>query len=196
MLTLTVSLPALRPPTCGKGIISENDCPKASSLQVGMFFLALYTIAIGTGGTKPNISTMGADQFDEFEPKEKSLKLSFFNWWMFSIFLGTLFSNTFLVYIQDNVSWSLGYGIPTAGLAFSVMVFLVGSPFYRHKLPSGSPLTRIAQVLVASLRKLKVHVPQDPKDLYELSMNEYATKGRYRVDHTSSLRYTIHLIPS
>ncbi|KAK4273019.1 hypothetical protein QN277_021494 [Acacia crassicarpa] len=184
LLTLTVSLPALRPPPC-----NEEGCPKASSLQVGMFFLALYIIAVGTGGTKPNISTMGADQFDDFEPKEKSRKLSFFNWWMFSIFVGTLFSTTFLVYIQDNVSWSLGYGIPTAGLAFSVIVFFVGTPFYRHKLPSGSPLTRIAQVLVASVRKWNMHVPEDPRDLHELSMNEYATRGRYRVDHTSSLRF-------
>ncbi|XP_028765519.1 protein NRT1/ PTR FAMILY 5.2-like [Neltuma alba] len=189
LLTLTVSLPALRPPPCGEGVIEEEDCQKASSLQVGMFFLALYIIAVGTGGTKPNISTMGADQFDNFEPKEKSQKLSFFNWWMFSIFFGTLFSTTFLVYIQDNVSWSLGYGFPTAGLAFSVMVFLVGTPFYRHKLPSGSPLTRMVQVVMASIRKWKVHVPEDPKDLHELSMNEYASKGRYRMDHTSSLRF-------
>lgn len=187
LLTLAVSLPALRPPPCGKGI-KEEDCQKASSLQVGIFFCALYIIAIGTGGTKPNISTMGADQFDEFEPKEKSQKLSFFNWWMFSIFFGTLFSNTFLIYIQDNVGWSLGYGLPTAGLALSVFVFLVGTPFYRHKLPLGSPMSRIVQVLVASVRKWKVKVPHDPSDLHELSMEEYTNNGRGRIDHTSSLR--------
>ena len=79
LLTLAVSVPDLRPPSCGHGI-KEADCNKqASHLQVGIFYCALYIIAVGTGGTKPNISTMGADQFDDFEPKERIQKLSFFN---------------------------------------------------------------------------------------------------------------------
>ncbi|KAG8640227.1 hypothetical protein MANES_13G037300v8 [Manihot esculenta] len=190
LLTLAVSLPALRPPSCGPSI-KEEDCDlKATALQKGIFYAALYTIAAGTGGTKPNISTMGADQFDDFEPKERVQKLSFFNWWMFSIFFGTLFSNTFLVYIQDNVGWTLGYALPTVGLAVSIAVFFVGSPFYRHKLPSGSPFTKIVQVLVAALRKQNVAVPDDPKELHELNLEEYSsTSGKFRIDHTPSLRF-------
>ncbi|XP_059660302.1 protein NRT1/ PTR FAMILY 5.2-like [Cornus florida] len=187
LLTLAVSLPALRAPSCGKGV-KEEDCKQASSLQVGVFFCALYIIAVGTGGTKPNISTMGADQFDDFEPKERFQKLSFFNWWMFSIFFGTLFSNTFLVYIQDNVDWALGYGLPTLGLAVSILVFLVGTPYYRHKEPSGSPLTRMAKVMVAAVKKWNVVVPNDPKELHELSLDEYSKSGNFKIDNTPSLR--------
>ncbi|KAF8392151.1 hypothetical protein HHK36_022493 [Tetracentron sinense] len=188
LLTLSVSLPALRPPSCEHGV-KDIDCDKrASPFQVGIFYCALYIIAVGTGGTKPNISTMGADQFDDFEPKERFQKLSFFNWWMFSIFFGTLFANTFLVYIQDKVGWSLGYGLPTLGLFISVLVFLVGTPFYRHKVPSGSPFTRMARVLVAAIRKWKVPVPDDPKELHELGSEEYAKTGKFRIDYTPSLR--------
>ncbi|KAJ6711096.1 PROTEIN NRT1/ PTR FAMILY 5.2-LIKE [Salix koriyanagi] len=188
LLTLAVSVPALRPPSCGHGIKEEGCDKPASALQKGIFYGALYIIAVGTGGTKPNISTMGADQFDDFEPKEKQQKLSFFNWWMFSIFFGTLFSNTFLVYIQDNVGWTLGYGIPTLGLALSIIIFLTGSPFYRHKLPAGSPFTRMAQVLVAAVRKWKVSLPNDPGELHELGIGESAKSARNRIDHTHSLR--------
>lgn len=190
LLTLAVSLPSLKPPQCAQGI-ADNNCPKASPLQKGVFFLALYIIAVGTGGTKPNISTMGADQFDEFEPKERSYKLSFFNWWFFSIFLGTLFSNTFLIYIQDNVGWTVGYGLPTIGLGISILVFLVGTPLYRHKLPSGSPITRMLQVYVAAIRKWKSCIPEDPKELHELNMEDYDCKGRNRIDHSSSLRLSL-----
>ncbi|KAL5792697.1 hypothetical protein ACOSP7_001291 [Xanthoceras sorbifolium] len=185
LLTLAVSVPALKPPSC----VKEDDCNKASALQTGIFYCALYIIAVGTGGTKPNISTMGADQFDDFEPKERKHKLSFFNWWMFSIFFGTLFSNTFLIYIQDNVGWTLGYGLPTIGLLVSVLVFLVGTPFYRHKLPSGSPFTRILQVLVAAATKWKEPVPNDPKVLHELSLEHYSKSKKFRIDHTPSLRF-------
>ncbi|KAI5573129.1 hypothetical protein POPTR_010G068100v4 [Populus trichocarpa] len=187
LLTLSVSLPALRPPIC-KNANVEN-CKEASTLQLAVFFGALYTLAIGTGGTKPNISTIGADQFDDFHPKEKAYKLSFFNWWMFSIFFGTLFANTILVYIQDNVGWALGYGLPTLGLVISVAIFLAGTPFYRHRQPTGSPFTRMAKVIVAALRKWKVSVPNDPKELHELDLEEYAKAGKFRIDSTPTLRF-------
>lgn len=187
LLTLTVSIPSLRPPKCGN---EQNECDiHASKFQVGIFYCALYIIAIGTGGTKPNISTMGADQFDDFHPKERSQKLSFFNWWMFSIFFGTLFANSILVYIQDHVGFAVGYALPTFGLMFSVLVFLIGTPYYRHKLPSGSPFTKIAAVLVAAIRKSNVPIPDDPNELHELHDKEYARLGKFRISSTPSLRY-------
>ncbi|GLT99317.1 hypothetical protein SLE2022_167610 [Rubroshorea leprosula] len=188
LLTLSVSIPALKPPPCTQSIV--ENCEKASTLQLAVFFGALYILAVGTGGTKPNISTIGADQFDDFHPKEKAQKLSFFNWWMFSIFIGTLFGNTVVVYVQDNVGWSLGYGLPTLGLLISLMIFLVGTPFYRHKVPSGSSFTRMARVIVAALRKWRVHLPGDPKELFELDLEEYdAKKGKFRIDSTPTLRF-------
>lgn len=190
LLTLTVSLPTLKPPPCATGI-ADKDCQRASSLQIGIFFFALYIIAAGTGGTKPNISTIGADQFDEFEPKEKSQKLSFYNWWVFYILIGTIFAQTVLVYVQDNVGFALGYGIPTIGLGVSILIFVLGTPLYRHRLPSGSPLTRMVQVFVASMRKWKVNVPIDSKELHEVTLEEYTSKGRYRINHSSSMRLVL-----
>ncbi|XP_077250805.1 protein NRT1/ PTR FAMILY 5.2-like isoform X1 [Tasmannia lanceolata] len=188
LLTLAVTIPSLKPPSCAHP--GDPGCSEsASALQLGIFFGALYTLAIGTGGTKPNISTIGADQFDDFEPKERAHKLSFFNWWMFSIFFGTLFANTFLVYIQDNVGWSIGYGLPTVGLAVSIVIFLVGTPYYRHKVPSGSPFTRMGRVIVAAIRKWSVPLPTDPKELHELDLEEYySKKNKFRIDSTPSLR--------
>ncbi|KAF7144854.1 hypothetical protein RHSIM_Rhsim04G0174400 [Rhododendron simsii] len=183
LLTLSVSVPGLRPPSCD----TTGDC-KISTLQYCMFFGALYTLAVGTGGTKPNISTIGADQFDDFEPKEKAQKLSFFNWWMFTIFVGLLFGNTVIVYIQENVGWSLGYGIPTVGLAISITVFLAGTPFYRHRKPAGSPFTRMAKVIVAAARKASITIPSDSKELYELDLEHY-TNGKTRIDSTPTLRF-------
>ncbi|KAL1294702.1 hypothetical protein HN51_055498 [Arachis hypogaea] len=187
LLTLAVSLPSLKPPQCFDKDITK--CGKASTLQLAVFYGALYTLAVGTGGTKPNISTIGADQFDDFHPKEKLHKLSFFNWWMFSIFFGTLFANTVLVYIQDNVGWSLGYALPTLGLLVSIMIFLSGTPFYRHKVPAGSTFTRMARVIVAAFRKWNVPIPKDTKEFYELDVEDYAKKGTYRIDSTPNLRF-------
>jgi len=184
LLVLSVSLPALKPRPCHAGV-----CPKASALQLGVYFGGLYIVALGNGGTKPNISTIGADQFDEFDPREKMHKLSFFNWWMFTIFLGILFSSTVLVYLQDNVSWSIGYGIPTLGLLVSIAVFLAGTKLYRHRVPQGSAFTSMGRVLAAALIKWNVPVPTDAKELHELDLEVYTRKRRFRMDSTNSMRF-------
>lgn len=185
LLTLAVSLTSLRPPPCPSG----EGCEKASNLQIGIFYLALYLLAVGAGGIKPTISTFGADQFDDFDPKEKSHKNHFFNWWMFTIFFGTLFGKTFLIYIEDNVSFGVSYAVITAALVISAVVFLIGTPFYRHKIVTGSPLKRIAGVFVRVVRNWKVKAPSDPSNLYEVDSKEYVVKGRYPIAHTSALRF-------
>uniref|UniRef100_A0A0A9EX66 Uncharacterized protein n=1 Tax=Arundo donax TaxID=35708 RepID=A0A0A9EX66_ARUDO len=189
LLTLAVSVPALKPPPCdGAGTVAT--CPRASALQLGVYFGGLYTIALGHGGTKPNISTIGADQFDDFHPAERRHKLSFFNWWMFTVFLGILFSTTVLVYLQDTVSWSVGYAVPTLALAASVAVFLAGTPLYRHKLPQGSPLSRMCKVVAAAVWKRHVPAPEDTTELHELEPDHYANRRRFRVDATAgSMRF-------
>nr|KYP37100.1 Peptide transporter PTR3-A [Cajanus cajan] len=187
LLTLSVSLPSLRPPECHE--MDVTKCKKATTLQLSVFYGALYILSVGGGGTKPNISTIGADQFDDFDPKEKAHKLSFFNWWFSSIFIGTLFAFTVLVYIQDNVGWALGYGIPTIGLAIALIAFLAGTPLYRHRLASGSSFTRIAKVIAAALRKRNEIVPVSPTELHELDVEEYTKKGKFRINSTPSLSF-------
>uniref|UniRef100_A0ACD5WW04 Uncharacterized protein n=1 Tax=Avena sativa TaxID=4498 RepID=A0ACD5WW04_AVESA len=184
LLTLSVTVKELKPPGC-----EGKVCPQASALQVGVYFGGLYIIAFGNGGTKPNISTIGADQFDDFDPQEKSHKLSFFNWWMFTIFVGILFSSTVLVYLQDNVSWSVGYGIPTLGLIASIVIFLAGTPVYRHKVPQGSAFTRMGKVVGAALYKWRVEVPADAKELHELELEAYTKRRKFRMDSTDAMRF-------
>ncbi|GLT99315.1 hypothetical protein SLE2022_167590 [Rubroshorea leprosula] len=64
LVTLLVSIPGLKPSPCTQSNV--ENCEKASTLQLAVFFGALYIPSVGTGGKKPNISTIGADQFDDF----------------------------------------------------------------------------------------------------------------------------------
>lgn len=174
LLTLAVSLKSLRP-TCTNGI-----CNKASTLQISFFYMALYTMAVGAGGTKPNISTFGADQFDDFNPNEKQIKASFFNWWMFTSFLGALVATLGLVYIQENFGWGLGYGIPTIGLLLSLVIFSIGTPIYRHKNRAAkSPARDLIRVPIVAFRNRKLELPINPSsDLYEHEHQHYISGGK------------------
>lgn len=92
--------------------IEVEDGEKATSWQWTFLIIALLFVAIGTGGIKPNVSTFGADQFNEQDEKERKEKDSFFNWFYFSINVGALIASTVIVYIQDQDMWGIGFGIP------------------------------------------------------------------------------------
>lgn len=184
-LTLSVALRTFKPPACD----ADGFCPKASSRQLGFFFFSLYLISIGTGGVKPCLQAFGADQFDEEHTKEKEMKSSFFNWWYFGLCTGALLAFTVLVYIQDNVGWSIGFGIPAVAMTIALSLFLAGTKFYRHKIPGGSPLTRVAQVVVAAALKRNIPLPSSADLLYEMHGNESLRVGRRKLLHTNRLRF-------
>lgn len=45
-----------------------------------IFYIAIYIIALATGGIKPNVSSLGADQFDMDIEQDRKESISFFNY--------------------------------------------------------------------------------------------------------------------
>jgi peptide/histidine transporter 3/4 len=163
----------------------------ASKAQVGLFYLALYVIALGIGGVKPCLSALGGDQFDEDDEEklERPMKRSFFNYWWLTVAGAGLISLTLLVYVEDRVSFGWGYGIPTVGFAVGLLIFLCGTPRYRLKRPSGSPLTQVAQVFVAAIRKFNVVVPSNALEFQEFDVYQNTSPGKRNLVHTDTLRF-------
>ncbi|PNX94099.1 peptide transporter PTR1-like protein [Trifolium pratense] len=183
LLTLSASVSGIKPTCQGK-----ENC-HATDLQSVVCFTALYLIALGTGGIKPCVSSYGADQFDDNDENEKEHKSSFFNWFYFSINIGALIASSLLVWVQDNVGWGWGFGIPAVAMAIAVGSFFSGTKLYRNQKPGGSALTRISQVIVASIRKCNVKAPADKSLLYEIADTESAIQGSRKLDHTDELRF-------
>ncbi|XP_065010392.1 protein NRT1/ PTR FAMILY 8.1-like [Musa acuminata AAA Group] len=181
-LTMTASVKGMEP-TCHDGVCDPTRA------QTAMVFVALYLIALGTGGIKPCVSSFGADQFDESDESEKKRKSSFFNWFYFSINVGALVASSVLVWIQTNVGWGWGFGIPAVVMAIAVVSFFLGTPLYRHQKPGGSPVTRVAQVIVASLRKTGAKVPDDKSLLFEVAEKESVIHGSRKLEHTDKLKF-------
>ncbi|VAI78092.1 unnamed protein product [Triticum turgidum subsp. durum] len=144
-------------------------------------YLGLYLVALGTGGIKPCATALGADQFDGADPAERVAKGSFFNWYYFSINIGSLLSATLLVWVQDNIGWTVGYAIPTVLIGFGLAVFVSGGKIYRHKPlgVGGSPLTRVCQVVVAAARNCRLELPDDTSALHENGMAQHTRQFRF-----------------
>ncbi|KAK4392545.1 protein NRT1/ PTR FAMILY 3.1 [Sesamum angolense] len=165
MVTITISaaLPQLRPPPCP----TQENCREASNLQLWVLYLALLLTSLGTGGIRPCVVTFAADQFDMSKSKTESRSWNFFNWYYFCMGIASLLALTVIVYIQDNVSWGWGLGIPTIAMGLSLVAFIFGAPLYKKIKPIGSPFVRVAQVIVAAVKKRNLVGPADPQALYE-----------------------------
>ncbi|KAJ1429778.1 Proton-dependent oligopeptide transporter family [Sesbania bispinosa] len=184
LLVLTTSLKSLTP-TCANGI-----CRGESNLQLTLFYLSLHIIAIGSGAAKPNMSTFGADQFDDFNPKEQELRVSFFNWWTFNGSCGCLMATLFVVYIQERFGWGLGYGLAAIGFLLASVTFFLGTPNYRHKCREArSPTMDIIKVPLVAFRNRKLQLPSNLAELHEFELNHYISSGSRKIHHTPHFRF-------
>lgn len=99
-----------------------------------------------------------------------------------------LLAVTVLVWIQDNVGWGLGLGIPTVAMFLSVIAFVGGFKLYRHLDPAGSPFTRLIQVGVAAFRKRKLRMVSDPSLLYFNDEIDAPISLSGKLTHTKHMR--------
>ncbi|KAL9229059.1 hypothetical protein vseg_004575 [Gypsophila vaccaria] len=149
LLTLSAMLPSL---SCESGMKGMLGC--SNDVQTIAFFFALYLVGIGQGGHKPCVQAFGADQFDGEDPVESEAKSSFFNWWYVGLWTGGLLGIGVLSYVQDNLSWGLGFGIPGIIMVIALLIFVLGTLTYRftEKIEGPSPFFKIGRVFVVAAR--------------------------------------------
>ncbi|KAL9673528.1 hypothetical protein QQ045_029787 [Rhodiola kirilowii] len=181
-LSLTTYIFLLKPGGCGDEL---TQCGTQSATATWLFYLSVYLIALGNGGYQPNIATFGADQFDGEDPKEGHSKVSFFSYFYLALNLGSLFSNTILGYFEDEGMWTLGFWASAGSASIALVLFLVGTPRYRYFKPTGNPLSRFCQVVVAAGKKWKVSMSSNI-ELYE--SNEGQSWGR-KILHTQGFKF-------
>ncbi|KAL8158671.1 hypothetical protein V2J09_000208 [Rumex salicifolius] len=146
ILTVQAEEPSLQPPQC-----LNTNCRELNGGKAGMLFVGLYLVALGVGGIKGSLPPHGAEQFDETTVAGRKQRSAFFNYYVFCLSCGALIAVTFVVWIEDNIGWQWGFGVATVSILLSALVFLLGSPKYRIKLPSGSPIATIIKVLASSI---------------------------------------------
>ncbi|XP_058073875.1 protein NRT1/ PTR FAMILY 2.13 [Magnolia sinica] len=168
-LTLTTVVPELTPPKCNPDL---EQCMGPTRAQMGMLYLALGLLTIGAGGIRPCNLPFGVDQFDATTEKGRQGIDSFFNWYYFTFNISMMIAMTVIVYIQDSVSWALGFGIPTALMFCSIILFFLGTKIYVYVPPEGSVFTGIAHVIAAAYKKRRLTLPpadEQPHVLYDPS---------------------------
>ncbi|XP_017974412.1 PREDICTED: protein NRT1/ PTR FAMILY 2.11 [Theobroma cacao] len=187
VLTLTAAIYKLHPPKCSTSDI--GTCVGPTTGQLAFLVSGFGFLVIGAGGIRPCNLAFGADQFDPAtESGQKGIN-SFFNWYYFTFTFGVLVSVTVVVYVQSSVSWAIGLGIPAGLMVLSCILFFMGSRIYVKVKPEGSPLARVAQVLVAATKKRHLQLPDD--EPRQLSLFNYMPDDSInsKLPHTDQFRF-------
>ncbi|PHT66646.1 Protein NRT1/ PTR FAMILY 1.2 [Capsicum annuum] len=110
-------------------------------------------ISIGDGAIRPSSLAFGTDQLTGKAYQENASAMEKYFSWLYALTaLSLLVALTFLVYIQVNMGWGLGFGILVLLVLFSTVLFYLGTPFYVRLKPKSSLITGLFQVIVASYR--------------------------------------------
>ena len=128
-------------------------------------FIAIYIISIGAGGIKPNVSTLGAQQFDVLNnPRDKEESKQFFSYFYWAINIGALMSYTLIAYVVQYgipslipVEWGFfaGMVLVTMLMFAGIAVFLSGSSRYKLQEPNGSMLSVAAKIVYEALNSVE-----------------------------------------
>ncbi|RZR76593.1 hypothetical protein BHM03_00001438 [Ensete ventricosum] len=144
LFTATAAFPSLQPPPCA----SISDACEPSVGQLAFLYTAVGLMVVGSGGTKFNMFTLGAHQFDSVGDRDV-----FFNWSIVVMYAVGIIGSTSIIFVEDSISWSLGYGVSATTNTIAVVLLLLGSKHYRRTAACGSPFTGLARVAVAAIRK-------------------------------------------
>ncbi|KAL6853386.1 hypothetical protein ACP4OV_019415 [Aristida adscensionis] len=158
LFTLTAAIPSLRPPPCSPSPSPPppSSCKPASALQSAVLYAAVCLLAVGNGGTRYTMATMGADQLaggGGGVDRRRRRREAFFSWYFVCLYASYVVGDTAVVYVQDSVSWGLGFGVCAATTGLGLAALVAGSSYYRRPVPKGSPFTAMARVVVAAARK-------------------------------------------
>lgn len=98
-------------------------------------FAGLLLICIGSGGIKPCVSSNVGDQFG---PANRHLLTRVYNWFYFSINLGSFFSTLLTPWLLDWYGPHWAFGVPGVLMAIATLLFWMGRHKFAHIPPGGS----------------------------------------------------------
>lgn len=160
VLTLTAAVSTLHPPQCGTEL--HSTCVGPSSGQLAFLYGGFALLVLGASGIRPCNLAFGADQFNPNTESGRKGINSFFNWYYFTFTFAMMVSLTAIVYVQAEINWAIGLGIPTFLMLLSCTVFFVGNRMYVKVVPEGSPMTSMVQTFVVAFKKRKLDLPEQP----------------------------------
>ncbi|CAL5431688.1 unnamed protein product [Camellia sinensis] len=182
LLWLTTMIPQARPPSCDQ---SSYNCTSATPLQLILLCSSFGLMSIGAGGIRSSSLAFGADQLTKHENlKSCSALQSYFSWYYVTAASSVFIAMSCIVYIQDNVGWQVGFGVPAMLMFLSSVSFFLASPFYVKVKVKSSLVVGFFQVIVASYKNRHFELSSQSSNV-----SYYHKKGSMLVVPSENLRF-------
>uniref|UniRef100_A0A8C6ZNI2 Solute carrier family 15 member 3 n=1 Tax=Nothoprocta perdicaria TaxID=30464 RepID=A0A8C6ZNI2_NOTPE len=126
-----------------------ETCPGYPQYQycAPVVYSGLLLLALGVSSTRANLTPFGADQVTD---RGEDTTRRFFNWFYWSINIGAVFALLVVAFIQQNISFLVGYLIPVACLGLALLIFLLATPTFVTKPPTGSQVSVMIKLALQS----------------------------------------------
>ena len=118
-------------------------------------FIGLVLVALGSGGIKPCVAVLGANQFKL--PEQAELVSKFFSLFYFAINLGSFLSFLITPFLRDDIKcfgkedcFPAAFGLPALLMIVSIFVFLFGKSMYKIMDVEGNIFLKIPRCIAVS----------------------------------------------
>lgn len=141
------------------GAISNTEQGLPNMPNTAVSFVGILLIAIGTGGIKPCVVALGADQFQV--PEQRSQMATYFAMFYASINFGSLISTVATPLLRkepcfgEDTCFSLAFGVPAALMVIALVVFFCGKFLYKVNIPERNILVESCQCIVYAIKNRK-----------------------------------------
>lgn len=159
--------------------------------KAGFLAVALILIAIGTGGIKPNVSLLGADQVKD---EGQNVTQTFFSWYFFFIITGALLAFTVVSYIQQELSFFYGYLVSALSMILAIVLLLVGRKYYLLQPPQGSIVEDSLGIVWTGLR-YKLFSKHSKVHTHWLDAAKFANGGKFADDTVEGVKSVTRIFP-
>ncbi|KAK9693503.1 hypothetical protein K7432_013901 [Basidiobolus ranarum] len=188
---------------CGWLLLTCTSIPKAIEIGAGFpgYILSLIIIGLGTGGIKPLVSPMAADQLRLSKPEIRVVKgekviidptlttQHLYNWFYWSINVGALIGGVITPELELHVGFWLAYMVPSCMFAVALMVFVSGSKYYVRIPPSGeSTIVKAYHCIRFALKREKGSNPK-PRHYLDAAKTNSPEGVRPETDEEKSYKY-------
>ncbi|KAI4965248.1 hypothetical protein ZWY2020_054935 [Hordeum vulgare] len=126
------------------------------------------------GAIRACLPALGGDQFDNADPVERRLEASFFNWYTFSVSMGAFFGLIFIVWLENNKGWDVGFAVCAGIVLLGLLIWAAGSLL-------------LQPVIVVAWKKRNLKLPANPDDLNQMTGDD--AEGLEVLHRTEGLQF-------
>ncbi|ELV10242.1 solute carrier family 15 member 3 [Tupaia chinensis] len=178
--------PACPSPGCQLASPSPYCAP---TLYAGLLLLALAASSV-----RSNLTSFGADQVMDLG---RDATRRFFNWFYWSINLGAVLSLLVVAFIQQNISFLLGYSIPVGCVGLAFFTFLFTTPIFITKPPTGSQISSMLKLAFRNCcpRLGQRHSDRDPQGAHLLPDQRFPQPGASSQEDIANFQVLVKILP-